>query len=268
MRKLIPVALLSLLGATHHDAALAAAQRVLVTGTLGTTAEGDPTQLLTNVNPWLGQRFTIDLRIDSSTSTYSHDPVPGIPGAFENSWSGNVIQYSISIASIGTPTAFSGVSTTFNWIASNNDLTIPSGLQSLPPLVQVGHTYDWLNIANSGVGLGCIPGAGHVSCNNSPSDTYEGLTAEISYFWDTAQHDALADDSFPLLNGGPDFSKGNGNVYFSLWHYHPGQSDGSDLASITGNIDSITVTTVPLPQGWALLLPALGMVGMMKRRKA
>jgi len=35
-----------------------------------------------------------------------------------------------------------------------------------------------------------------------------------------------------------------------------------------GSIDSISVTTVPLPQTWALLLPALGMIGVLKRRKA
>ena len=265
MRKLIPVALLTLLGATHQGDALAAAQRVLVTGTLGSTVEGDPTQLLTDVNPWLGQRFTIDLRIDSSTSTYSQQPDPEIAGEVENNWEGPTIQYDIRIGNVA---AFSGVESTFTWIASGNDVTIPSGLPSLPPFIQVGQTYDWLNIDSSNVGLGCIPGGGHAVCGNRPSDTYEGLTAEIFYAWDITQHDAL-DDSLPLLNGGPDFSKGvGGDVYLGLWHYHPGQSDGYDVASIMGSIDSISVTTVPLPQTWALLLPALGMIGVLKRRKA
>ncbi|HNI66105.1 MAG TPA: hypothetical protein PLK97_10220, partial [Pseudomonadales bacterium] len=138
MRKLIPVALLTLLGATHQGDALAAAQRVLVTGTLGSTVEGDPTQLLTHVNPWLGQRFTIDLRIDSSTSTYSQQPDPEIAGEVENNWEGPTIQYDIRIGNVA---AFSGVESTFTWIASGNDVTIPSGLPSLPPFIQVGHTY-------------------------------------------------------------------------------------------------------------------------------
>lgn len=45
-----------------------------------------------------------------------------------------------------------------------------------------------------------------------------------------------------------------------------------DSASFQGNFDNVrlhaTPSAVPLPQTWALLLPAIGMVGMMKRRKA
>lgn len=264
MRKLIPVALFALLGATHHDDALAAAQRVLVTGTLGTTVEGDPTQLLTDVNSWLGQRFAIDFRIDTSNSTYSYDPDPEIPGEFVNRWYGNTIQYSISIGNVAV---FSGVEQTFTWIESGNDFTIPSGLPS-PPFIKVGHTYDFLYIGSSGVYLDCIPDGGHASCNNRPGDTYEGLTAKIFYAWDVAQYDALLDDSLPLLNGRPDFSKAAGaELYLKFWHFSQQGSSDSNIAGITGSIDSISVTTVPLPQSWALLLPALGLVGLMKRRK-
>jgi len=265
MRKLIPVALLTLLGVTHQGDALAAAQRVLVTGTLGSTVEGD-TQLLTDVNPWLGQRFTIDLRIDSTTSTYSQQPDRQIAGEFENIWEGPTIQYDIRIGNVA---AFSGVESTFTSIRSLNDLTVPSGFPALPPFIQGGQTYDSLEIHTSNVGLGCMPGGGNAVCSGHPNDTYEGFGVEIFYHWDITQHDALVDDSLPLLNGGPDFSKGvGGEVYLGLWHVRPGQSGGSDVASIMGSIDSISVTTVPLPQTWALLLPALGMIGVLKRRKA
>ena len=269
MRKLIPVALLTLLGATHHNDALAAAQRVLVTGTLGSTIEGDATQLLTNVNPWLGQRFTIDLRIDTSNSTYSHDPDPEVPGEFVNSWYDNTIHYNISIGNVA---AFSGVESTFTWIESGNDITVPAGVASLPPFIQVGHTYDWLDIDSSDVYLGCKSGDGHAYCIGDPRDVHEGFGINISHVWDVAQHDALLDDSFPLLNGGPDFSKAvNAEFYLNFWHFSQLGSSGSDIVGILGSIDSISVTNVsavPLPQTWALLLPALGMVGVMKRRKA
>lgn len=263
MRKMIAVASLALLSMGHNIHAFGASTTVIVTGTLGGSVEGNPAQLSTNMNGWLGKNFTINWVIDTKNSTYSQEVDEDIPGEFFNEWVGSRIQYDVRIGDVA---AFSGIETVFNWIETSNDLTVPAGIE-LPPNIQVGSTYDIFGIASSNIGLACISGGGDGFCN-APEDVSEGLTVGLDYFWDTTKHDVLFDGRLPFLIGDTlDFSKGFGDVYFDVWQYSQLQG-GQDIAWIIGTVDSVTVTTVPLPQTWALLLSGIGLLGMAARRKA
>lgn len=265
MRKMIAVASLALLSMGHNIHAFGASTKVIVTGTLGGIVEGNQAQLATDVNGWLGKNFTINWVIDTKNSTYSHEEEDDIPGEFFNSWVGSHIQYDVRIGDVA---AFSGIETVFNWIETSNDLTVPAGIADLPPNIQVGKTYDIFSVDSSGIGLACISGGSDGFCGGAPEDVSEGLTVGFGYFWDTAQHDAISDDSLPFLIGDTlDFSKGFGNAYFDVWQ-HSQLQGGQDIASIMGTVNSITITTVPLPQTWALLLSGIGLLGMAARRKA
>lgn len=243
----------------------AATHTLTITGVIGSSLEGGP--LAYDTSSWLNKAYTLEMTVDASNTVRQHMELDDIPGEYENVWDPVQLSYRLAIA--GVP-VISVVDNQFSSIQTLNDVTVPAGLSDVPAEVLVGHTYDVLSIGGSQIQLGCFSGGANNVCD-AVGDTWEGAGFFIDYFWDVALHDAIADDNLPNLgNSAMDFTKGFGYVGIEFWHAtlgSNGQYVGVDAGTILASVNNVTVTAVPEPETYAMLLAGLGLVGFAARRR-
>jgi hypothetical protein len=167
--------------------------------------------------------------------------------------------------------AFSGVSNVGPRIETFNDVTVPVGLDltDAPPGIIAGHTYDAYTIGTSSSYLGCFSGGTNGQCDGEPTDVYESAGIVFDYFWDTALHNGLLDTNLPDPQS-IDFTQGFSGADFNIGHWSEAagdEYDGSDIARIYLSATSVTVTAVPEPESYAMLLAGLGLVGWAARQR-
>lgn len=157
-------------------------------------------------------------------------------------------------------------------ILTINDGTVPLGTDLVglgaPAGIQVGQTYDWYTVRPGGMNLGCFDGGTSGGCADSDTNNVYEVGLVFDYFWDTAIHNGLADANLPNP-ANLDFTKGFGGIDFNIGHYSPDPNDafdGNDIARIRLTVTSVTVTAVPEPETYAMLLAGLGLVGWAARR--
>ncbi|MDP3217953.1 MAG: FxDxF family PEP-CTERM protein [Deltaproteobacteria bacterium] len=244
----------------------AATHTVTVTGVIGSSLEGGP--LAYDTSSWLNKAYTLEMTVDASNTVRQHAEMDDIPGEYENDWRPVQLSYRLAIA--GVP-GFSGADNQFSSLETLNDVTVPAGLSGLPAGIVVGQTYDLYSIGGSDIGLGCFSGGANNVCGDV-GDTWEGAGFLFDYFWDVAQHNAIGDDNLPsLADPAMDFTQGFGNVDIDFWHATlgtNGQYTGVSVAWLQAGVTSVTVTAVPEPETYAMLLAGLGLVGFAARRRA
>ena len=251
----------------------AATHTVTVTGVIGSSLQGGP--LAYDTSSWLNKAYTLEMTVDASNTVRQHDAMDDIPGEFENVWRPVQLDYHLAIA--GVPVFFV-VDNQYSSLETINDVTVPAGLSDLPPGVEVGHTYDSFAISGSQIQLGCFSGGVNNVCDGV-GDTWEGAGFYFEQIWDVAQHDAIADDNLPSLgNPAMNFTQGFGYVEIEFWHATllsnaviggaPAQFSGVDAGTILASVNNVTVTPVPEPETYAMLLAGLGLVGFAARRRA
>ena len=242
----------------------AATHTVTVTGVIGSSLQGGP--LAYDTSSWLNKAYTLEMTVDASSAVRQYSEMDDIPGEYYNDWYPVQLSYTLAIA--GVP-AFSVVDNQFSTLETTNDLTVPAGLSSLPPGIVVGNTYDSFAISGSQIQLGCFNGGANNVCDGV-GDTWEGAGFYFENIWD-AQQNAIADDNLPSLgNPAMDFSKGFGYVEIEFWHAtlgSNGQHVGVDAGTILASVNNVTVTAVPEPETYAMMLAGLSLVGFAARRR-
>ena len=251
----------------------AATHTVTVTGVIGSSLQGGP--LAYDTSSWLNKAYTLEMTVDASNTVRQHVEMDDIPGEFSNRWEPIQLSYHLEID--GVP-AFSIVDNQYSDLETLNDITVPAGLPDLPPGVVVGHTYDSFSISGSQIQLGCFNGGANNVCDGV-GDTWEGAGFYFEHIWDIAQHNAIADDNLPSL-GDPamDFTQGFGYSEITFWQATllanavvggaPAQFAGVDAGLVTSSVTSVTVTAVPEPETYAMMLAGLSLVGFAARRRA
>lgn len=220
----------------------------------------------------LGKNFTLEMVIDAAGAVKtSEELLPELPGVFENRWAPVTASFTLVIDGV---LFSSGSGSQGTDILTINDGTVPLGTDLVglgaPAGIQVGHTYDWYTVRPGGMNLGCFNGGTSGGCADSDANNvYEGFGLVFDYFWDTAIHNGLADANLPNP-ANLDFTKGFGGIDFNIGHYSPDPNDafdGSDIARIYLSATSVTITPVPEPETYAMLLAGLGLVGFAARRR-
>lgn len=248
-----------------------ATHTVTVTGVIGSALVGGP--LAYDTSTWLNKTYKLEMTVDASNTVRQHTEMDDIPGEYQNRWEPIQLNYSLAIA--GGP-VFSLADNQYSDLETLNDITVPAGLSDLPPGVVVGNTYDSFSISGSQIQLGCFSGGANNVCDDV-GDTWEGAGFYFEYIWDIAQHNAIADDNLPSLgNSAMDFTQGFGYSEITFWHATlavPGtlstdaQFTGVDAGLISASVTSVTVTPVPEPETYAMMLAGLGLVGFAARRR-
>lgn len=249
--------------------AVAALPKITVTGTVATSIDMAPGYVGTlayDTSSWFGKSFTLELVADATGVVRVANELTDIPGGYDNTWEPISVSYNLAI--LGGPT-FSGTDNQFSWLDTINDVTVPSGVTDLPDgiIADGTHTYDAYGIGASNIQLACYSGGSNSMCDGESADVYEGGSISFDYNWDTAVYNAIHDNNLPdLLNAAPDFAQGFGSVGFEIWHWSQ-DAGGSDVARLQLDISSVTVTAVPEPETYAMMLAGLGLVGAVVRRR-
>ncbi len=243
--------------------------KVTVTGVVGNSmynVNGYTGAIAYDPSAMLGKAFTLDMTYDATGAVNTPEPFDDIPGAFSNYWQPVTVSFTLKIDGL----VFSNTDNQNTRIESFNDVTVPASLDlsEAPPGIIHGHTYDGFTIGTGGVYLGCFHGGTSNGCaDNESNNVYEGFGIVFDYYWDTAQHNALADNGLPNpLNF--DFTKGFGGADMNFHHWSPDPNDshdGDDIARIYLSATSVTAA-VPEPETYALMLAGLGLVGFVARR--
>jgi len=244
---------------------------ITVTGVIGGSLVGGP--IAYDTSSWLNKVYTLEMSVDASNAVRQTEELDDIPGAYENIWRPAQLSYTLAIA--GGP-VFSVVSNDFSSLETSNDVIVPAGLSDLPSGVVAGNTYDTFAISGSELQLGCFNGGANNVCD-SVGDTWEGAGFYFENIWD-AQQNAIVDANLPsLANPALDFAQGFGYVELEFWHATllsnavggtPAQFSGVDAGTILASVTSVTVTPVPEPETYAMMLAGLGLVGFAARRRA
>lgn len=252
----------------------AAFPKITVTGVVGDSmynVSGYTGSIAYDPNAILGKNFTLEMVIDAAGAVKtSEELLPEFPGVFENRWAPVTVSYTLVIDGGLFSSGSGSQGTDINTV---NDITVPMGtdLSEAPPGIQVGHTYDFYTVRPGGMNLGCFDGGTSGGCADSDANNvYEGFGLVFDYFWDTAIHNGLADADLPNP-ATLDFTKGFGGIDFNIGHYSPDPNDafdGNDIARIYLSASSVTITPVPEPETYAMLLAGLGLVGFAARRRA
>ena len=244
---------------------------ITVTGVVGNSmakVNGYTGSILYDPAAMLGKSFTLELVANAAGAIKSTEEIYDMPGEFFNTWSPVTVDYRLTIDGV---LAFSGVSNVGPRIETFNDVTVPMGLDltDAPSGITVGHTYDVYTIGTSSSYLGCFSGGANGQCDGESTDVYESAGIVFDYFWDTALHNALLDTNLPNPQN-LDFSQGFGGADFNIGHWSADPNDafdGNDIARIYLSATSVTVTPVPEPETYAMLLAGLGLVGWAARQR-
>ena len=265
--------LLASLALVSASAQAAVSPKITVNGVVGNSVynvNGYTGTITYDPSAILGKNFTLEMVLDATGAVKtSEELLPEFPGVFENRWAPVTVSYTLVIDSGLFSSGSGSQGTDINTI---NDITVPVGtdLSAAPPGIQVGHTYDMYTVRPGGMNLGCFNGGTSGGCADSDANNvYENFGLVFDYFWDTAIHNGLADANLPNP-ASLDFTKGFGDIGFNIGHYSPDPNDafdGSDIARIRLSVASVTVTAVPEPETYAMLLAGLGLVGAAARRK-
>ena len=160
--------------------------------------------------------------------------------------------------SIDGSLVFVGNDNRFSEVLTENDVLIPPGIPDLP----AGVTYDYLYLRFSGLNLGCFSSGSNGFCGDDADDIYEYGTVRFEYSWDTAVRQGLTGDAYPDLRSVV-FADGVGSASFTMGHFAftPTTSDGTERAMLPFSVTGVSVTPVPEPATWGMLLAGLGLVG-------
>lgn len=246
--------------------------KVTVTGVTGNSmynVDGYTGSIAYDPSAILGKAFTLEMTYDATGAVNTPEALDDdIPGAILNNWLSVPVSFTLTID--GGP-VFANTDSQYTRIESFNDVTVPAtfDLSKAPPGILHGHTYDGYTIGTGGVYLGCFHGGTSNGCQDNEADNvYESFGIVFNHYWDTAQHNAIADNGLPNpLNF--DFTKGFGGADMNFVHWSPDPNDshdGYDIARIDLSAHSVTVAAVPEPETYALLLAGLGLVGFAARR--
>ena len=244
--------------------------KITVVGVVGNSlynVNGYTGSIAYDPSAWFGKPFTLEMAYDATGVVKTTETV-NIGGGFTlNTWKPVPVTSSLIIGGVLV------FSTTDNRrVEVVNDATLPADLTGLdaPPQMIGGHTYDFFSVEASGVSLACFSGGSNNTCaDNEASNVYENAGIVFDYFWDTNIHNALLDANLPNLQN-LNFTQGFGGADFNFNHYSPDPNDafdGNDIARIRLTATSVTVTAVPEPETYAMMLAGLGLVGMMVRRR-
>lgn len=257
-----------LLASTGAHAA-AVLPKITVVGVVGSSlnnVNGYTGTIAYDPSPWFGKAFTLEMTADAAGAVGVSEEV--FPGEFLKTWRPITVDYRLTINGALVFSGTADTSTVGNGtrIETYNDLTIPAGAGFLPGQT-AGHTYDGYTAAVSGINLGCFDGGANSVCD-APADVTEHGGIVFDYFWDTAVHDALANDNLPdLLGAAPDFTQGVGSVDFNFGHFSQAGGSSGDVARVVLTATSATVTSTPVPAAvWLLGSGLLGLLGFVRRR--
>lgn len=263
--------LLAGLALASAGAQAAAFPKITVTGVVGDSlynVNGYMGSIAHDPSAILGKNFTLEMVIDAAGAVKSEELLPEFPGEIENRWAPVTISYTLVIDG---DLFYSGSGSQGADILTINNLTVPVGtdLSEAPAGIQVGYTYDVYTVRPSGgIYLGCIDGGTSGGCADSDANNvYENAGLVFDYFWDTTIHNGLTDTNLPNPVN-LDFTKGFGGIDFNIGHYSPDPNDafdGNDIARI--RLTATSVTAVPEPATYAMLLAGLGLVGAAARRR-
>lgn len=240
---------------------------ITITGTVGNSTQnldGYAGTVAFDFSTWLGKPYTLELRPDAASVAKVVEPIDDIPGSFLNSWSPANVGYSLSIDG---SLVYSGQDNQFSELASANNILIPAGLTDLPAGVVADgtHTYDFLSIAASGISAGCFDGGANGICDD-PNDIHQYGKIWFEYVWDTAIRQGIANEAYPDLRN-TSFTDGVGSAYFTVGHFVPALADGVGRVQLTFSVDSVSVTPVPEPATWTMLLAGLGLAAATAARR-
>jgi hypothetical protein len=218
----------------------------------------------------LGKAFTLEMIYDATGAVNTPKALDDdLPGAIVYNWRPVTVSFTLTID--GGP-VFANTDSQSTRIETFNDVTVPANfdLSEAAPGILHGHTYDQFTIATGNVYLGCFHGGTSNGCQDNEADNvYESSGIVFDYFWDTAQHNAIADNGLPNpLNF--DFTKGFGGADMGFGHWSPDPNDshdGNDGARIYLSANAVTVAAVPEPETYALMLAGLGLVGFAAWRR-
>lgn len=266
VRQSLLLAGLVLAGSGAHAAVL---PTITVTGVVGgsmTNVNGYTGSIAYDPSALLGKNFTLELVADAAGAIKTSEET--FPGEFLNTWSPVTVDYRLTIDGA---LVFSGVSSAGSRIEASNDMTVPVGtdLTGAHSGITAGHTYDAYTVGTSGFQLACFGGGTNGVCDGEPTDVYEFGSIIFDYFWDTAIYDALTNTNLPDPQS-LDFSPGFGGADFNIGHWSDAVGDahdGNDIARIYLTATGVTVTAVPEPETYAMLLAGLGLVGWAVRRR-
>lgn len=243
---------------------------ITVSGVVGSSTQavdGYTGTVAFNTSTWLGKPYTLELTPDVTGVVKAVHSVPEIPGATLSIWEPLKVSYRLSI---NGSQVFAGIDNVFSELVSVNDLFVPTGtdLTDFPPGFSVGKTYDFYGLAFSGLDLGCFNGniGGTNGVCDAPADIYEYGSIDFGYFWDVAVRNGIPDDNYPNPHSIV-FENGQGMVYFTIGHFSPGVPGGDDRVYLPFTVTGVTVTPVPEPETWAMLLAGLGLVGVAATRR-
>jgi hypothetical protein len=208
---------------------------------------------------WFGKAFTLEMTTGVTNFVGQTSEFDELPGTFEHRWFPANITYNLTIDGAQI---FSGMDPSFSQVFTINNITVPSDLGYMPPGVVVGETYDDFLVSASGIGLGCF-----ANCVAVETAIYEYGVIQFEHFWDVAVDGdgAITDANYPDLQN-LNFKKGFSHAAFVVGHFSVG-SEGMDRALISFNVADVTVTAVPEPETYAMLLAGLGLVGFASRRR-
>ncbi len=235
--------------------------KITVTGVVDsgiTLLDGYTGPIAYDPSAWFDKAFTLELTPGTANVVGQSIEIDGIPGEFENVWSPANVTYRLTIDGVDV---FSGVDNQFSRVETLNDVTVPPGLTDVPPGIFNNHTYDGYYVSASGIDLGCF-----ANCGGGTTAIFEYGVLDFDHFWDLADgYDAIDGANFPSLIN-IDFTQGFGFAGFVVGH--SSQANGGEYrALVSFGIDSVTVSAVPEPETYAMVLAGLGLVGSVVWRR-
>jgi len=249
IKKNVKLSSLAVMGLVLASAGAQAAvlPKITVTGAIGNTVTTEGAALQYDPSAWFGKNYTLEMTVDSAGLVGTTvPPDAAYPGLVLNKWSPIKMDYRLMIDGV----LVSASAVTYASLETFNDFTILSGLAGVPSEFVVGQTYDGFIVSADGEPLGCQTGA----C--------EYFRTDFTYYWDS-QVNAIANTELPnILSGAPFFSGGFGNMAIRF------ETTSFEAAGyIDSSVTSITVTAVPEPETYAMMLAGLGLVGFAARRR-
>jgi hypothetical protein len=212
-----------------------------------------------DTSAWFGKGYTLELTPDVTGVNKVVEAVDEITGATNNQWAPLSVSYRLTIDG---NLVFAGGDNQFSELVSANNIFVPLGTDTsdFPAgIIADGmHTYDDYALLASGIDLGCFDGGVNGLCD-APDDTFEFGSIDFEYVWDVAVRDGIADENYPDPQSIV-FEDGVGMVYFTIGHFSQ-VAGGADRVLLPFSVASVTVTPVPEPETWAMLLAGLGLVG-------
>lgn len=253
-----------LLAAVLTSAAAQAAvpPTITISGVVGSSTQnldGYVGTVAFDTSAWFGKGYTLELTPDVAGVNKVIEEVDEIPGETVNVWSPLSVGYRLTIDG---NLVFAGGDNQFSELVSANNILVPSGtdLTDFPAgiIADGTHTYDDYALLASGIDLGCFDGGVNGVCD-APGDTFEYGTIDFGYLWDVADRQGIADENYPDPQSIV-FEDGVGMVHFTIGHFSQ-VAGGADRVLLPFSVASVTVTPVPEPETWAMLLVGLGLVG-------